>query len=92
MTLANEAGYLYVLSKKLTKINKILRSLSKDAHKHKTRHEKATSESDKLKHRTRHVRTAKEIEHLMKDHNRILRQLKHHQLAFTHQLHKEHKK
>ena len=91
MSLSNEAGYLYVLSKKLTKVNKVLRGLSKDAHKHRKRHSKATSHEDKHKHKKRHASTTKDIETVMKDHNKLLKQLKHHYVAFAHQLQKEHK-
>ena len=91
MSLTNEAAYLYVYSKKLTKINRLLKSLSKKAHKHKTKHDTTTREEKKHKHRKKHAKTVKEIKDLMKEHNKILTRLKQHQVAFAHTLHKKHK-
>ncbi len=91
MSLANEAGYLYVLSKKLTKINKLIKHFSRKAHKHKTKHYRMDNETKKDKHRKKHAHAAKNIKELLNEHNKILTQIKHHSLAFAHQLQKEHK-
>jgi chromosome segregation ATPase len=91
MTLSNEAAYLYVYSKKLFELNKSIKKLTKKAHKHREKHSKAKSEGKKLKHRTKHFKLTKEIKELMKNHNKTLTRLKHHQVAFAHMLQNEHK-
>ncbi len=87
MTLSNEAGYLYSYSKKLTKVNATLRKLTKQAKKHQTKHEK----SKKEKHRVKHGKATSEMKKIMKEHNKILAKLRHHQIAFADQLQKQHK-
>ena len=91
MNLTNEAGYLYVYSKKLIKLNKDLKKLSKKAHKHVHKHSKAKSEEKKLRHKVKHRKTTENIKDLMKTHNKILVRLRHDQVAYAHALKKEHK-
>jgi signal transduction histidine kinase len=91
MSLHNEAAYLYVLAKKLTKVNKLIKQKTKKAQKHKNKHEKATKVNKREKHRIKHGKAAKEIGELMKDHNKLLAKIKKHQIAFAGQLQKEHK-
>jgi predicted nucleic acid-binding Zn-ribbon protein len=91
MSLANEAGYLYVLSKELSSINTKLRTLSKKAEKHQYRHHNTRNESKKEKHKVKHARVTIQIHDLMKKHTKLVTRLKHHEAAFRHALHKEHK-
>ena len=90
MGLANEAAYLYVFSKKLVKINRELSKLSGKAEKHRTNHSKAKDEEDRNKHQKRHSNVREDISKLMKEHNTIIKKLRHHQVAFAHSLQKEH--
>lgn len=91
MSLANEASYLYVYSKKLIKLNKELKKLSKKAEKHRHKHGKAKTTKQQEKHKSKHSQTTDKIKDLTKKHNRILGRIKHHYLAFAHSLRKEHK-
>ena len=91
MNLINEAGYLYLYSKKLVRLNKKLKRLSKKAEKHSHRHGKAKSEERKLRHKLKHRKTTDEMKNLIKKHNRVLRRIKHHYLTYSHTLKKEHK-
>jgi hypothetical protein len=91
MGLANEAGYLYVYSKKLVKINKLLKKLSKKAKKHVSRHDKETKVERKHKHQKKHKATVTDIKGIMKTHNKIIEKLRNHQVAYAHALKKEHK-
>ena len=91
MNLTNEAAYLYSYSKKLIKINQEIRNLSKKAEKKAHKHRSAKDEDKKNKHRKKHQKITKEIKSLMKEHNKVLIRLRHHQVAFHHALHKEHK-
>ena len=75
MSLANEAGYLYVYSKREKVLNQ--HTLAKD---HK--------EKEKIQHE--HEKIAKEIRHLIEKHSELLTKLRHHQIAFSHKLQEEH--
>lgn len=90
MSLANEAAYLYVLSKELVSINKKIRKHSTKAQKHLEKHTRATSPEEKVKHQHKHSQRVKDIKKLMEEHNKTLAKLRHHQVAFAHQLQKEH--
>ncbi len=91
MSLTKEAGYIYVYSKELTKVNKQLKQLSKKAEKHAHKHGKTSDERKKLKHKKKHLDTTDEIKKLMKRHNDVLSSIKYHYRAYHHALHKEHK-
>ena len=91
MGLSNEAAYLYFYAKKLSGTDKKLRRLSKKAEKHKTKHIKASSEEKKNKHAKKHSSAKEEILKLMKKHNKLVAKIKHHHIAFSHSLHKQHK-
>ena len=91
MNLTNEASYLYVYSKKLIKINRLLKKLSKKAGKHAHRHKKATKIEKRYKHEKKHQAAVTEIKKVMKTHNKILEKLRHHYAAYAHALKKEHK-
>jgi hypothetical protein len=86
MSLANEAGYLYVLSKELKTINGKLKFLSKKAERHKSKHERTRKD----KHKVKHARLTLQIHDLTKKHNKIVARIKHHEAAFRHALNKEH--
>lgn len=90
MSLLKEAGYIYLFSKELIKLNKKLKKLGKLAEKHKTRHEKAKKHK-KEKHKIKHALTVRDIEELMKKHNHVLGRLRTHYHRFAHYLRKEHK-
>jgi uncharacterized FlaG/YvyC family protein len=90
MHLANEAGYLYVYSKKLMKINRQLHKLSGHAEKHAKKHANANSEKGREKHRKKHASTKNNIKELMKQHNHLMKSLNHHYVNFAHELRKEH--
>ena len=90
MSRANEAAYLYVLSKELTKMNRIMKKLGAKAQKHLEKHQKATTPEKKEKHRQKHTQKVEKIKKLLEEHNRALGKLHHHQIAFAHQLQKEH--
>ena len=91
MHLANEAGYLYVLSKELMTLNKQLKKLTMAAEKHLYNNSRAKTEEERLHHRTKHTRTTIEITYLMKKHQDLLEKLRQHHLAFDHALRREHK-
>ena len=91
MSLANEAAYLYVYAKDLTKINRKLQHLSKKAEKHIQKHNQASSEDERHKHRKKHADTTKDIRKLLQKHNELLGNLRRHQIAFANMLQKEHK-
>jgi len=90
MGLLKEAGYIYLYSKELKKINKRLNKLGKVAEKHKERHRKAP-EHKKEKHKVKHVLTVREIGELMKKHDHVLNRLKLHHQRYAYYLRKEHK-
>lgn len=89
--LANEAAYLYVLSKSLHKINKKLHYSASKVEKHRRNYEQATAERKKLKHRIKHAKASEKINELLKEHNRIMTKMRYHLRAFVLELHKEHK-
>lgn len=89
--LANEAAYLYVLSKSLYKINKKLRHSARKTEKHKRKFEQVTEERKKLKHRIKHAKASENITGLLKEHNRVMEKMRYHLRAFVLELHKEHK-
>ncbi len=91
MSLANEAAYLYVFSKKLQKLNKKLQKYSIRAEKHLKKHQLASSEQERNKIRQKHQDATGKIKELMKEHNIILEKIRHHQIAFAHSLQKQHK-
>jgi len=91
MSLANEAAYLYVLSKGLVKVNKKVQKYSQKAQKHLEKHHKATSPEKKVKHQRKHAKRVIDIRKLMEEHNKTLAKLRQHQVAFAHQLQNEHK-
>lgn len=91
MSLATEAGYLYVYSKELVKLNKKLHNLSKKAEKHAHKRDRAGSESKKEKHHRKHAQVSSDVKDLLKRHNLVLRSLRHRYLSFRQALHKEHK-
>ncbi|HLC90392.1 MAG TPA: hypothetical protein VJI15_01360 [Candidatus Nanoarchaeia archaeon] len=91
MSLANEAAYLYVYAKKLLNVNKKMKRLSHKAQKHQEKHIKATTEKDKLKHHQKFSSTTTTLKDLLQKHNALIAKLNHHQIAFAHQLRREHK-
>jgi hypothetical protein len=90
MTLSNEAAYLYIYSKELAKVNKKLHKLSKDAEKEVKKHQKAKTVEQKLKHKIEHTKITGKIKELTTEHNKFVTTLKHHSIAFSHSLRKEH--
>lgn len=91
MNLLKEAAYLYAYSKELIKINRKIKSLSRQAEKHAHRYHRAGSQEKQHKHKRRHSQTTAEMKPLMKKHNLVVTSLRHHYLGFRHALHKEHK-
>ena len=90
MNISNEAAYLYVYSKELEKINSKIKRLSKKAEKHKKKHDNAR-EHKKPKHKAKHSNVIGNIKDLMRRHNKLVTQLRRHQIAFAGALTKEHK-
>ena len=90
MSLANEAAYLYTYSKKLMTINNQLKKLSKKADNHLHKHNNTNDHSKKEKHYLKHLNKKTEIQKLVKEHNQIVSRMRHHEVAFTHLLRKEH--
>ena len=90
MSLANEAAYLYTYSKKLMSINSQLKKLSKKAEKNLSKHHKTDDYAKKEKQYFKHLSKKTEIQKLIKEHNQIVSRMKHHEVAFTHLLRKEH--
>ncbi len=90
MSIANEAGYLYVLSKDLATLNKKMKKASKKAQKHLEKHQQATSPEKRQKHQQKHAKKTQQIKKLLEEHNEILAKLRRHQIAFAHQLQNEH--
>ncbi len=91
MSLANEAAYLYVFSKKLLWLNRKLRGHSEDAEHHRRKYYEARHPDEQQKHLRKHTKASEKIKKLLKEHNEVLAKLKHHQIAFAHSLQKEHK-
>lgn len=91
MHLANEAAYLYLLSKELVSLNKQLKKSTAKAEKHLRNQARSKTEDERRHHRLKHARTTIEITHLMKKHNELLDKLRYHHLAFNQWLSKEHR-
>jgi len=89
MGLTNEAAYLYVHSKDLVALTKKLRRLSKKAEKHTKKHHKAVDSKSKEKHYKKHVKVTKRMKELIEEHNKVIKKLRAHQVAFAHALSKE---
>jgi len=90
MNLSNEAGYLYVHSKKLSSLSRRLRAVSKHAEKHLNKHNSTNDAEKKRKHYHKHLTKKEEIAQIMKEREKILKKIKHHEVAFRHALEKEH--
>ncbi|MBU0470428.1 MAG: hypothetical protein KKA62_00955 [Nanoarchaeota archaeon] len=90
MNISKEAAYLYLYSKKLTKINKEMKRLSHKAEKHATKHSKTSNERKKEKHLKRHRQATEDIKSLMKKHNLLLNRIRHHVVNFHDALRKQH--
>ena len=90
MNLANEAGYLYVYSKKIMKLSKRLRSLSHHAEKHLKKHQSTNDASKKQKHYHKHLTKKEEIAKIITEREKIFKSMHHHEVAFRHALEKEH--
>ena len=86
MGIANEAGYLYVLSKELNSINSKLKSSSRKAEKYLSKHQR----TQKDKHKIKHTKLTIQISNLIRKHNKLVTRIKHHEVAFRYALHKEH--
>ncbi len=91
MSLSNEAGYLYVLSKDLIALNKKIKSHADDVRKHAENHTKATHQSDKQKHLERHSDARDTLGKLLEKRYEILKKMQRHQVAFAHRLREESK-
>lgn len=89
MSITREAAYLYLCSKELTKLNKKLHDLSKEAQHHKQKHAFATDEKSRYKHAQKHHHATKEIQNLMKEHHEMLNRIKHHLVNYNNALRKE---
>ncbi len=90
MGLKEEAGYLYLYSKELKRVNKKLRSLGKEAHKHASNYAKA-SEKKRGKYKKKHHQAKLEIKEQMNKHTRLMSKIKHHMLGFNDALRKSSK-
>ena len=91
MNLVRESGYLYLQCKQLVKVNKKIRSLSKDLTKHKEKHGKTTHKRKRQKHKEKHDKTKIKIHKLIREHNHYLEQIKHHYRNFYRAIREEHK-
>ena len=89
MRINYEAAYLYVYSKKLLKVNKRIKALTHNAEKHKLNHLASKTERQKQKHQKKHARTTRALHELLKDHQELIKRLRHHYLNFAHGLQKE---
>ena len=89
MSLTREAGYLYLCSKELAKINKKLHDLSKDVHHHRQKHLQAADEKSRYKHAKKHHHAAKELQQSMQKHHSMLSRIKHHLVNYNNALRKE---
>lgn len=90
MSLANEAGYLYVYSKKILALRKDIKELKAKREKVLNRHALAKDHKEKEKIQHEHEKIVKEIRHLIEKHSEFLTKLRHHQIAFSHKLQEEH--
>ena len=89
MSITREAAYLYLCSKELSKMNKKLHGLSKDAQHHGQKHASATDEKSRHKHAKKHHHTTKKLQHLVKEHHEMLSRIKHHLVNYNNALRKE---
>ena len=89
MSITREAAYLYLCSKELTKLNKKLHDLSKEAQHHGQKHALATDEKTRYKHSKKHHKATKELQHLMKEHHAILTRIKHYLVNYNSALRRE---
>lgn len=88
MSLANEAGYLYVYSKKLASLNKKLHILQTKVKKRQEKHQKAP-EHKKERHTVKLYHLKKKLEKYGQSRQEILAKLRHHQIAFVNMLQRE---
>ena len=92
MSLVNEAGYLYVLSKKLTKINKVILALTDEAKHHQAKHSSEIHPKKKEKYGRKHRKAMETAQHLLKERSHLAQQLHHHYVAFANAMQKEMRK
>ena len=85
MSLANEASYLYNLSKEFTSLNKEIHSKAKEAQRHRNKHAKA-KEDKKKQHANKYQRSVTQIKRLRREQKRVLEEIKDHYAAFAHSL------
>ena len=91
MGISNEAAYLYVYSKELTRTTALIKRLSKKAEKYAKKFHEETNVERKIKHKIKHANIRDDILKLQKEHNRVIKILQKHQVAFAHQLTQQHK-
>ena len=89
MSITREAAYLYLCSKELTKLNKKLHGLRKEAQYHGQKHHLATDEKTRYKHAQKHRNATEEIQKIMKEHEVMLNRIKHHLVNYNNSLRKE---
>lgn len=89
MSITREAAYLYLCSKELTKMNKKLHYLSKEAQHHGQKHAQAADERTRHKHAKKHHRATEGIQDLVKKHNAMLNRIKHHLVNYNNALRRE---
>ncbi len=89
MTIANEAAYLYVYSKKLITVNKRIHSLREDAHKAMQRFHHTTDAKQKQEYQHQSQKQAEKLKKAMEERHTILGKLHRHQVAFAGQLRTE---
>ncbi len=89
MSLANEAGYLYVYSKKLHSLKKEIKNCKEESEQLFRKHTLAKDQKEKDKIQNKKDKKAKELHHLIEKHSELLTKLRHHQIAFSHRLQEE---
>ena len=89
MSINRESAYLYLCSKELTKMNKKLHELSKDAQYHRQKHALAADERTRYKHSKKHHHATEELQQLLKKHDAMLSRIKHHLVNYNNALRKE---
>ena len=89
MSITREAAYLYLCSKELTKMNKKLHDLNKEAQHHGQKHATAADEGSRSKHAKKHHKATKELQHIVKEHHEMLSRIKHHLVNYNNALRKE---
>lgn len=89
MTLANEAAYLYVFSKKLISINKKIQSLREDGQKAMQRFHQTMDVKQKQEYHHRSQKAAEKLRKKIEERYTILGKLHRHQVAFAGQLRTE---